>query len=290
MIQSMTGYGQFRLREKGFLFLLEVRSLNSRFLDLTLKIPDGIDRLEDKIKKLVQSKIRRGRISLTINEERSSSGKVRVDFTRARKYLANLRMLKEKLKMPGELNLNLLLNFPQIFSLKEEGKTLTEIWPLLKKGIEKTLGSLVASRLKEGKDIKQDLVKHSAIISNALKKIEGQAPLTVQHHKEKLERTLKEFLPELNLNHPRLVEELTLFATRVDVTEEVSRLKSHLQALAGILDEAGVVGRRLEFIIQEMGREANTLSAKANDFSISSEAIVIKEELEKMREQVQNIE
>jgi len=112
----------------------------------------------------------------------------------------------------------------------------------------------------------------------------------VKYHKEKLERTLKEFLPELNLNHPRLVEELTLFATRVDISEEISRLKSHLQVFADTLNKIGPAGRRFEFIIQEMGREINTLSAKADDFLISSEAIIIKEELEQMREQVQNIE
>ena len=290
MIQSMTGYGQSRVGGKGFLFLIEARSFNSRFLDIILKMPEGIAELEDKIKKLIQSKIKRGRVNLTINGEKSSSSKVQVDVASARKHLLILRMLKNKLKIPGELNLNLLLNFPQIFNVKEEERTLTEIWPLLKKGIEKTLDSLVSSRLKEGKNTQRSLIRHITIISNSLKNIEEQSPLTVKNHKEKLERTLKEFLPELNLNHPRIAEELTLFATRADITEEISRLKSHLQAFLDILNKTEPVGRRFEFTIQEMGREINTLSAKANNFPVSSEAIVIKEELEKIREQVQNIE
>ncbi|OIN96504.1 YicC family protein [Candidatus Desantisbacteria bacterium CG1_02_38_46] len=290
MIQSMTGYGQFKVKRNKLSFLIEARSLNSRFLDIIIKMPEGIVQLEDKIKKLVQNRIKRGRINLTINGERNSSNEVQVDVAKAKRYLAIFKMLKNKLKIPGEINLNFLLNFPQIFNLKEKEVVLVEIWPLLKKGIEKALDSLISSRLKEGNNIHQNLLKHITIISNSLKKIDEQIPLTVKYHKEKLERTLKEFLPELNLNHPRLVEELTLFATRVDISEEISRLKSHLQVFADTLNKIGPAGRRFEFIIQEMGREINTLSAKADDFLISSEAIIIKEELEKMREQVQNIE
>lgn len=290
MIQSMTGYGQARIKGKGRSFLIEARSLNNRFLDVVLKIPEGINQLEDKIKKFIQSRIKRGRVNLSINEEKTLSAEIQVDLGRARKYFASLKMLKHKLKIPGELNMNFLLNFPQIFNLKGEDRALTEIWPLLKRGIEKALDSLVSSRLKEGKNIHKGLTKHIAIISSSLRKIEEQTPLAVKHYKEKLERILKEFLPELNLNHPRLVEELTIFATKVDVTEEISRLKSHVQGFLAILSKNEPVGRRFEFIIQEMGREINTLSAKADHFSISSEAIVIKEELEKIREQVQNIE
>jgi uncharacterized protein (TIGR00255 family) len=290
MIYSMTGYGQFSTKEKSSSFAIEVRSLNSRFLDIILKIPEGMNQFEDRIKKLIQSKIKRGRINLTINEVRNSSGRIHVDTARAKKYLSILRMLKSKLKISGEINLDLLLNFPQIFNTKDEERALTEIWLSLKKGIEKALDSLVSSRLKEGRNIHRDLVSHITLISDSLKKIEEQSPDTVQRHKEKLERILKEFLPELNLNHPRLIEELTLFSAKVDISEEVSRLKSHLQAFLDILGKSEPVGRRFEFVIQEMGREINTLSAKADNFLVSSEAITIKEELEKMREQVQNIE
>jgi len=286
----MTGYGQCRIKGSGFSFFIEARSLNSKFLDIIVKMPEGIIHLEDRVKNLIQNKIERGRINLTINEEKNLSEQIHLDLGRARRYLAILRMLKNKLKIPGELNLELLLNFPQIVGLKEEKKQVAEIWPLLKRGIEKTLDSLIHSRLKEGRSIYCNLIRHATIISNSLKKIEEQTPDIVKAHKAKLEHTLREFLPELNLNHPRLVEELTLFATRVDITEEMARLKAHLKTFLNTIEKTGSVGRRLDFIIQEMGREINTLSSKANSFAISSESIVIKEELEKLREQIQNIE
>lgn len=290
MIHSMTGYGQFRIEGGDILFLIEARSLNNRFLDIVIKMPETIVQLEDKIKEIVKSRLKRGRVNITISEERSFSQGFKIDITRARRYISIFKQFKNRLKIPGELDLNFLLNFPQIFNLREERKSLNEIWPLIKKGAERALDSLVEARIKEGRNIQKSFVSSADVISKSLKKIEDQAPDRVKHQKEKLERMLKEFLPDLNLNNPRLTEELTLFAIKVDITEEISRLKSHLQAFFEIFDRAEPVGRRFEFIIQEMGREINTLSAKSDDFLMSSHAIVIKEELEKIKEQVLNIE
>lgn len=290
MIQSMTGYGESKVKESGFSFSIEARSLNSRFLDIILKIPEGIAVLEDKIKEIIKNKIKRGRVTLTISEDSKNLGEAQIDITNAKECLRMVKTLKNKLKIPGVLDLNLLLSFPQIFKPKEKKIGLTKIWSSLKKGIEKTLDSLIVSRTEEGKVIHKNFLRHINVISDSLRKIGEQVPQTVKLHKEKLEKILKEFLPELNLNHPRLVEELTIFATRVDITEELSRLKGHLQSFQNTLEKPESIGRRLDFILQEMGREINTLSAKASDFLVSSEAIIIKEELEKMREQIQNVE
>lgn len=290
MIKSMTGYGHSRIKWKDLSFFIEIRSFNSRFLDIVLKTPGGIAGMDDRIKKLVKEGAKRGHVNLTIKAEGEGAEEVEIDIVRVRKYLAALRTLKARLEIPGEINLDLLMGLPQVLKFEEKKDVSAKLWPFLKKGINEAMDSLIKSRLNEGKGIYQDFLKRLSNISNSLKGIEEKAPLAVKKQKEKLERNLKEFLPELNLSHPRVAEELTLFATRVDITEEVTRLKSHLEYFRETLEGNGPVGRRLDFIVQEMNREVNTLPSKADSFPVSSLSIVIKEELEKVREQIQNVE
>ncbi len=286
----MTGYGYCRTGKEGVSFFIEIKSLNSKFLDIFLKLPEGMTFLEDRIKEVIQQKFDRGRISLSIIEEQYSGKVLSVDIAQARKYHNAFKKLKEKLDISGEIDIGLFRDIPHIFRTGKEGYSLSVIWPALKKGIEKAVLMLEVSRNKEGRKIQRALAKHAAGISAAVLKIEEHAPEAVKFHKEKLEHTLKEFLPELNLNSPRLVEELTLFASRVDISEEMMRLKAHLQSFLGTLELSGSVGRRLDFIAQEMSREINTLSSKANSYAVSSQSVLVKEELEKIREQVQNVE
>jgi len=290
MLQSMTGYGYCRTGKEGTSFFIEMKSLNSKFLDIFIKLPEGITFLEDRIKDVIQKKFDRGRISLSIAEEQYRSKDLSVDMAQARKYYNAYKKLKEKFKISGGIDIGLFRDIPHIFKTGKEGYSAAVIWPALKKGIEKTLRMLKVSRSREGRKIQRALSKHAAGISAAVLKIEEHSPEAVKFHKEKLEHTLKEFLPELNLNSPRLVEELTLFATRVDISEEIMRLKAHLQSFLGTLELSGPVGRRLDFIAQEMSREVNTLSSKANSYSVSSQSVLVKEELEKIREQVLNVE
>lgn len=290
MIKSMTGYGHSRIKWKDLSFFVEIRSINSRFLDINLKTPEMFSDLEDKIKKLVKDTVKRGHVNLRIKEEGSQPEDIEVDVARAKKYLKILKTLKTELKLTGEVGLDLLMGLPQVLRFREREDISAKLWPSLKEGISNAMEALTKSRLNEGESMHKDFMKHLSIVSGCLKDIEKEAPLTVKMQKEKLERNLKEFLPEMDLNHPRVAEELTLFATRVDITEEITRLKSHLDYFVQTLEGEASVGRRLDFIVQEMNREANTLASKSNNFPISSQGIIIKEEIEKMREQIQNVE
>ena len=290
MIKSMTGYGYSRIKYKNYSFFIEMRSVNSRYLDIILKMPERISDMEDKVKKILKDTIKRGHINFTIKDEGEETEEFEVDMVKIKNYSQALKDIKNKFKIAGELNLDLITRLPQVFKLKEKNNIIIKLWPVLQNGIEQVIDLLNKSRLNEGKNIYQDFIKRLASISTALKRIEEKAPLAVKAQKEKLERNLKEFLPDLNLNHPRVVEELTLFASRVDISEEISRLKSHLEYFRKTLESETSIGKKLDFIVQEMNRETNTLSSKADSFLVSSQAIIIKEEIEKMREQVQNVE
>lgn len=289
-MQSMTGYAEMPFKLKQDLFNVEIRSLNSRFFDLIIKLPEELYPFEDDIKKLIQSKIKRGRINFSINCSRKMQDDAVIDIQAAKKYVKALKDVKKTLKISGDVNLSMLLELPQVFNTKKENKFTRDIWPLFKVNIEKAVDLLVSARKKEGKDISASLLKHLSSIETSTKNIEKKLPTVVKLQKEKLEKILKEFVPDIDLNNMRLAEELTLFASKCDVSEEMSRLESHLKNFKEIIRRDGPTGKTFEFIIQELTRETNTTGAKADNFEISKEIISIKEELEKIREQVQNIE
>lgn len=290
MIHSMTGYGSSKAKKGNLFFSIEAKSLNSKFLDIYLKMPEGMDEVEDRIKAMMQEKLERGRVSLVITEETDMPGELEADVAQAKKYYAAIRKIKSSLKIPGNPSLDLIMGLPQVLKTVRNKYTVSAVWPVLSKGIAAALDSLIAARKKEGATTYKILVRHADAIQSSIFKIEEIAPQAVKFYKEKLERTLSEFVPELNLSNPRLAEELTLFASKVDFSEEVTRLKLHLNSFRETLEKTGSVGRRLDFMVQEMSREINTLSSKANSFPVSSQSVLVKEELEKMREQVQNVE
>ena len=292
MIKSMTGYGSSKAKYGNYTFSMEIRSVNSRYLDISLKIPERFMEMEENIKKILKGSLSRGHVNFSIKDEGLEDEEFEVDTVKIKKYTDALKAIKNKFKIEGELNLDLITRLPQVFRSKEKNSITAKIWPVLKNGIADAADSLNKSRLNEGRNIYKDFTKRLTSIINAVKKIEEKAPLAVKLQKEKLERNLKEFLPDLNLNlnHPRIAEELTMFATKVDINEEISRLKSHIEYFRNTLESDASIGKKLDFIVQEMNREINTLSSKADSFEVSSQAIVIKEEIEKIREQVQNVE
>ncbi len=293
MIKSMTGFGRGESIDGAYSFSVEIRSVNHRYNDIIVKMPKHINYLEEKIKAYIKGKINRGRVEVNICFEYIDDAAldVKVDIPLAKAYRDALDKLADELNIEDDVNLGNLLNFPDI--IKTERKDLNEdkIWNCLRFAIEEALNGVMDMRVKEGLVLKSDLETQLNSMYDIINKIEDRSSLVVIEYKNKLESRIKEILDiDCNIDEERLAYEVAFFADRSDINEEIIRLKSHIKQFLNSLTEKEPVGRKLDFIIQEMNREINTIGSKANDVLISNHVVAIKSQLEKMREQVQNIE
>lgn len=289
----MTGFGRGESIDGAYSFSVEIRSVNHRYNDIIVKMPKHINYLEEKIKAYIKGKINRGRVEVNICFEYIDDAAldVKVDIPLAKAYRDALDKLADELNIEDDVNLCNLLNFPDI--IKTERKDLNEdkIWNCLRFAIEEALNGVMDMRVKEGLVLKSDLETQLNSMYDIINKIEDRSSLVVIEYKNKLESRIKEILDiDCNIDEERLAYEVAFFADRSDINEEIIRLKSHIKQFLNSLTEKEPVGRKLDFIIQEMNREINTIGSKANDVLISNHVVAIKSQLEKMREQVQNIE
>lgn len=289
----MTGFGRGESIDGAYSFSVEIRSVNHRYNDIIVKMPKHINYLEEKIKAYIKGKINRGRVEVNICFEYIDDAAldVKVDIPLAKAYRDALDKLADELNIEDDVNLGNLLNFPDI--IKTERKDLNEdkIWNCLRFAIEEALNGVMDMRVKEGLVLKSDLETQLNSMYDIINKIEDRSSLVVIEYKNKLESRIKEILDiDCNIDEERLAYEVAFFADRSDINEEIIRLKSHIKQFLNSLTEKEPVGRKLDFIIQEMNREINTIGSKANDVLISNHVVAIKSQLEKMREQVQNIE
>lgn len=292
MIKSMTGFGRGESSDEIHNFNVEIRSVNHRYNDIIIKMPKHINYLEEKVKESIKKKISRGRIEVYINLEYidESAIEVKVDMPLARAYKNVLDDLIDRLGMLDDVKLSHILNFSDV--VKTERKELDEdkIWGCLNLAVEEALNNLINMRIKEGLALKSDLETQLDIMYDIIEKIEERSPLVVKDYKEKLELRIKEILNVDYIDEERLAYEVAFFADKSDINEEVIRFKSHIKQFRESLEDKEPVGRKLDFLIQEMNREINTIGSKANDLVISNHVVTIKSQLEKIREQVQNIE
>ncbi len=289
----MTGYGRGEVRENGFEILVEARSLNNRFLDISVRLPKEYSQLEQDVKDFVRQYISRGRINLVINLKNANGYKApihQIDTELLKGYLAVLRDLVAQTEIVREIKLSDILSLPNIWIPATEDEPRAEVWRLMQQAIELSLRDLRQMRKKEGDQLAQDLKQRIRSLETAITFIESQARTRIVSEFNKLNERLKLLMPSENIEPGRLEQEVALLADRVDVTEECIRFRSHNQIFVDAIDAEDAAGRRLNFVLQEMNREANTIGAKANDAEIARQVIQIKEELEKIREQVQNIE
>ena len=292
MIRSMTGYGEASRGTPFGKIRVQIRSLNHRFLDLVLRLPPGFMALEPRFREVIKGCIRRGRVDLYLKIERNEGAsplRARVDWGLARSYLEGMRELKERFDLRGEVDLPLLLSFREVLSPEEEELGEEELWREILPVLEEALRRLDESRKREGEALREDLLERLKVIGGHLQGIEERAPFVVEEYRRRLSSKVKELL-DGELDEGRLAQEVTLFASRADITEEVVRIRSHLEQFRERLGEGGPVGKALDFLIQEMVREANTIASKSSDLPITRHVLAIKEEVEKLREQVQNIE
>lgn len=293
MIRSMTGYGRSEAGEAGNRFVLEIRSLNNRYLDIQVKTPRGLAFLEPRVKKTVQDRFSRGRfdVSITRAEDRGQTGRLTVDEELAGQYVGILKDLKKRFGLAGEVDLSMVAGFQDLFTVTEAQEDAEALWQVLSGALSHALDELARMRSGEGAVLARDIRGRLETIGRAIEAIRSQTPATVENARKRMTDTLSRLLNE-QPDPVRLAQEIAMLAERTDVTEELTRLGSHLGQFLSLLNDAAreAVGRKLDFLLQEIGREVNTIASKAMDARISLDVVNVKSELEKIREQVQNIE
>ena len=287
---SMTGYGQAKVSCPVGVFRVEISSVNHKFCEISVRLPYGMMSLEGKIREYISKRVSRGKLNVFLRwEKKKIERKVEIDSKLAENYLKTLRKAGKKLHLKGEVEIDFIANLPEVMTVEEQEVGTERVWKFVRRAIAFACDSLIAMREKEGKMTRKQLVKSIPVIGKKIGCIERRSGKV----ESKYTRILHERVRQLNLkvDDARFSSEVAVIVQRMRIDEETTRFLGHLRQFSGTLGEkAGEIGQKLDFIIQEMNREVNTISAKANDLIISRNVIHIKAELQKMREQVQNIE
>ena len=292
MLQSMTGYGRDQLLINGRDITVEIRSVNHRYYEFSSRVPRVYGYLDEKLKSFVKNSVSRGKIevSVTINNIEGRTAAVSIDRDLALEYLKALREANETLGLEDDVTLSMMTRFSDIFSVQKLAEDEELIWNDVKTAAEKALEKFVEMRRTEGSTLKKDLLEKLKNIENTLGTVEEQAPVTAEKYREKLFKKLKEVLDEKEIDEQRIVTEAALFAEKIAIDEETVRLRSHIAQFRELVESEGPVGRKLDFLVQEFNREINTMGSKAQDVKITKCVVDMKSEVEKIREQIQNIE
>jgi uncharacterized protein (TIGR00255 family) len=293
MVKSMTGFGRGEFSNELYNLKVEIKSVNHRYNDIIIKMPRHISYLEEKIKKIIKTEIHRGKIDVYINLDyiNESAIDIKVDVPLARTYKSALEHLSTELNLTEGVKLFNILGLSDI--IKTERKELDEdiIWSCLKEALDIAVKDIMSMKGLEGEELKEDMLSKLHTIENIILDIEERSPLVVLEYKDRLRERIRELLDkEINIDEDRITSEVVIFADKCNINEEVVRLKSHIKQFISILNENNSIGKKLDFLIQEMNREINTIGSKANDVLISQRVVEVKAELEKIREQVQNVE
>ncbi|NLN06427.1 MAG: YicC family protein [Firmicutes bacterium] len=293
MIKSMTGYGQAESvpGEKNY-FKVELRSVNHRYLDINIRMPREIQALEEKVRRRLQQVLSRGRVEVNItwNAEDAEAVNVVLDRKLLFAYRKALAEMQDICGVKDAPVLEILTRFPDLLRVEKAETELDKIWSDLLPVLDAASAKLQQQRLEEGARLEADLLPRLQLVADFSRQVEERAPLIVAEYRKKLAERLHEFLAQAEIDSSRLLMEAAIFADRCNVTEELVRLGSHLTAFKATLQEKGPVGRKLDFLTQELFREVNTIGSKANDYEVARLVVEMKSELEKIREQVQNIE
>lgn len=292
MIKSMTGYGRSEGRYENRNILVELRSVNHRYCEVSVKTPKPLLRLENRLKKIIQNRFSRGKIDLyiTMNGSEDQIRRLTLDKEMARQYFLILEDLKKELHLEGKIDLGILTNFKDIITVSEVEEETKGVESEVERLLIRAMDSLESMRIKEGQSIARDLLKRIKKIKRIIEKIEKKSPVVAREHRKKLMERVSEFARGIEIDNNRLIQEVAIYADRSDISEEVVRLKSHLDQLEKMIEGDKAAGRGLDFLVQETNREINTIGSKANNSTISLCVVSVKSELERLREQVQNIE
>jgi uncharacterized protein (TIGR00255 family) len=288
----MTGYGRSEVQNAQLHLVVEARSVNHRYLDISLRYPRLYAPLEARMKQLVSTHFARGRIDIKIVEQAGRAGQrtLVLDQELAQQYYRALQQLQETMCLPGTIDLSMLLNLRDLLNIEEASEDVEEVWDFIASGMDGALQALKKMRQQEGEFLRRDFQERMQAIQHHIAAVRARVPAVVMEYRQRLEQRVQDLFQQFSLDADRLAQEAILFAERTDITEELIRLESHLQAFDGLLASSGSVGRKSDFLLQEMHREVNTIASKSNDAAISQQVVEIKSELERMREQIQNVE
>lgn len=288
----MTGFGRCEVAENNRKFTVEMKSVNHRYLDVNIKMPKKFNFFESAIRTELKNYISRGKVDLFINYEDFSENNSNVRYNKelAGEYLGYLRQIAQDFGLDDDIRVSTLSKYPEVFVMEEQNIDEEELWMCLQKAVDGAAEMFVQTRIQEGENLREDLIQKLDGMLVLVEYIEERSPQIIEEYRLKLKEKVQELLEDVSVDESRLLTEITIFADKVCVDEEIVRLKSHIETTKKTLLEGGSVGRKLDFLAQEMNREANTILSKANDLQISNRAIDLKTEIEKVREQIQNIE
>ena len=292
MIKSMTGFGRAELIDEEKKITVEMKSVNHRYLDVNMRMPKKFSVFEASIRSLLKEYIQRGKVDVFITCEDYTQSRVSVKYNReiAQQYLGYLQEMSRDFQLSGEINAALLSRYPEVLTMEEQTADEDEMWGALEGVIRNAAVQFVEARTKEGIELKRDILDKLEKMEEKVELVEKRSPDIIKEYREKLETKVKELLADTQIEESRIAAEVILYADKICTDEETVRLKSHIKHTMSVLDEKEGIGRKLDFIAQEMNREANTILSKANDLETSNLAIDLKTEIEKIREQIQNIE
>ncbi len=288
----MTGYGRGEADDDGGKFTVELNSVNRKQGELVINLPRELSELESRVRQTINEQLSRGRTSVSISYEQGAEGKgsLVLDTALALSYHAAMRTLQKELGAPGEITIGAILQAPGVMRFSENAVNADRVWPTLSMALSAALEELIKMREREGKHLAKDLRERLKLMRERIKEVRARFPAVVKRYHSALRDRINKAGLDLDIDDERLLKELAIFADRSDVSEELTRLESHFTQFVEQLRKNEPVGRTLEFITQEMFRELNTLGAKANDAAISQHIVICKAELEKIREQIQNVE
>lgn len=292
MLKSMTGYGRHEMIKGGKKILFEVKSVNHRFSDYNIKVPRYMNFLEDKVRNLVSEYITRGKVDIYVSVEsyESADTDIRLNKELAKNYIDVLHELCETFNLKDDISVSSVARWGDIFKTERRDEDEDAVWRLVEEAAQKAISDFVSMRTREGERIEADLRERIDYMKSLAQQVDEQSPKTVEEYKEKLYAKIKELVDDRNIDESRVLTEVAIFADKVAVNEETVRLSSHFDEFYQILDMGEPAGRKLDFLIQEINREVNTIGSKAQDVEIAKIVVTLKGEIEKLREQIQNIE
>ncbi len=292
MVRSMTGFGRSQINEGGYQISCEIRGVNHRFFDPHIRMPRRYSVLEEKIKEELKKHIQRGRIEININVDKTDDSRrtLKVDKGLAIAYYNYLKELAENLDISEEIRVIDVFRLPEVCNLQDEQEDLDVLWELLQKAVQIAVTGVMNMREKEGQNLAEDILKRNELILSYANELEERAPAVEVEYRNRMQSRILEILEQEMLDENRLMQEVAIFADKTSITEEIVRLKSHVKHLKDLLAVNDAMGRKCDFLVQEMFREINTISSKSNDLKTSQIVVDVKAEVEKIREQLQNIE
>lgn len=292
MIKSMTGFGRCEAAEGTKKITVEMKAVNHRYLDVSVKMPKKLNLFETAIRSELKNHIQRGKVDVFITYEDAAEGTAVIKYNKelAAEYMRYFEQMAADFSLDNDVRVSTLARCPEVLAMDEQGEDEEEIWKLMLGALEGAAQNFAETRIREGENLKADLLEKLDDMLESVTFIEERSPQIIAEYRQRLEEKVREMLSERTLDEGRIVTEVTIYADKICVDEEIVRLRSHIEAVKKALQDGGSIGRKLDFLAQEMNREANTILSKSNDLGVSNCGIELKTTIEKVREQIQNIE